>query len=161
MDVYKLDAIDIVEGNLRVLNNKTMKSKHKLVIEDCSVFAKSAGRKGRINIKIEWLELEKRMKLEKGEDLSEVKRTLKREKEHHDFILTNFGKYGPGTNITGSEMKPYSKDKSVVARATTQRNIFKMKKREVFPFYKDFPMHKLLKEDPRSDIIQLYREEEG
>ena len=95
MDVYKLDAIDIVEGNLRVLNNKTMKSKHKLVIEDCSVFAKSAGRKGRINIKIEWLELEKRMKYEKGEDLSEVKRTLKREKDHHDFILTNFGKYGP------------------------------------------------------------------
>jgi hypothetical protein len=45
------------------------------------------------------------MKLEKGEDLIEVKITLKREKEHHDFILTNFGKYGPGTNITGSEMK--------------------------------------------------------
>ena len=57
MDVYKLDAVDIVEGNLRVVNNKTMKSKHKLGIEDCSVFAKSAGRKGQLSIKIEWLEL--------------------------------------------------------------------------------------------------------
>ena len=160
MDVYQLAATDIAAGNLQVLNNKTMKSKHKMSTEDCRVLSESAGEKGRLNIKIEWLELELTMKRKKGEEINEVKRDIIREREHHDYILTNFGKYGPGTNITGREMKAYSKDKSVVARATTQRNIFKMKKKQVFPFYKDFRMHKLIKDDGRADIFHLYREEE-
>ena len=160
MDVYKLEAADIADGSLRISSNKTKNSAHMLTIEDCRRLANSAKRKGRLNIKVEWLEMELEMRKIKGEDLNEVERLIQREKDHHDFILVNFGKYGPGTNITGSDMRPYTKNKDIEARARTQKKLFIMKKKEIFPFYKNFPRHKLLKYEARADIIQLYREAE-
>ena len=162
MDVYKLDVADIAAGVLNISDKKTMKSSHRFGAEDCRILADSAGRKGRLNIRIDWLEMELDRKRLEGEedDIREIVGLIKKEKAHHDHILVHYGKYGPGTNITGSAMKPFSRDKDVVAKAKHQKKTFNLRKKEIFPFYKNFTMHRLLKFETRSDIIHLYREEE-
>ena len=144
------------EGNL-VLPHLQLQSPHRLQPEDWEQLAKAAATKGRLDLRISFLE-QQLTGISDEEQIDSLKRRIQKEKDRHDSILIEFGRFGIGSNITRVDMKPYNlANKEVVRKSKAQRTQFKFRQRQVFPLHKDFEVDT---GDPRSGLLDLYREEE-
>ena len=137
------------EGNLS--------SPHTFQSSDWEQLANAAATKGRLDLRIACLEQQLKGNCNK-EEMERLKHKIQKEKDRHDAILIEFGRFGVGSNITRLDMTPYNRaNKELVRKAHAQRTQFKFRRRQVFPLFKNFEADT---SDPRSGLLDLYREEE-
>ena len=134
-----------------------LSSPHTFQSSDWEQIAKAAATKGRLDLRIACLEQQLKGSCNE-EEMDRLKRKIEKEKERHDAILIEFGRFGVGSNITRVDMMPYNRaNKELVRKARAQRTQFKFRRRQVFPLFKNFEPDT---SDPRSGLLDLYREEE-
>ena len=154
--LYNVRIVQWGEGKL-VLPHLNLSSAHTFQSSDWELVAQAAATKGRLDLRIACLKQQLKGSFNK-EEMERLKRRILKEKERHDAILIEFGRFGIGSNITRLDMMPYnSANKELVRKASAQRTQFKFRRRQVFPLFKDF---KADTSDPRSGLLDLYREEE-
>ena len=130
---------------------------HPFQSSDWEQLAKAASTKGRLDFRISCLEQQLRGNRNEDE-IERLKRKIEKEKDRHDAILMEFGRFGVGSNITRLDMRPYnSANREFLRKANAQRTQFKFRRRQVFPLFKNFQPET---SDPRSGLLDLYREEE-